>query len=235
MRKKGDPKWDYRDDYLAGLKSYELAQEFRAAVEPRLPGGLLDALKKDLDALEAPGEENQSKVARVRGFTSTQEQAAEKALLWCSTVREALKRGRAPTDVKKAAGVGMNFSRGKVEAVVASARTVQDAYARFPEAFRAVGVLPADMKNGERLASALIYADLNQETEKVKKTQTTSARNALRKRIEDAVDRIRAAGLLQYNLTQPATAARFTALVPPKHQRGGGNDTLPPTPEIPKA
>ena len=38
MVKKEITKWDYREDYLAGLKAYELAREFKAALEPRLPG-----------------------------------------------------------------------------------------------------------------------------------------------------------------------------------------------------
>ena len=166
-------------------------------------------------------------MAGVRGFTGTQKQAVEQALLWCSTVREALKRGHAPGDVKKAAGVGMNFSRGKVEAVVASARAVMDAYARFPEVFRSAGVLPADMEAGAQLATAMTAADKVQETAKVHKTYTTSARNDIRKRIEGAVDRIRGAGLLEYNLPKPAIAVRFAALVPAKGNGGGKEKPVP--------
>ena len=55
-------------------------------------------------------------------------------------------------------------------------------------------------------------ADFTQETAKVKGTQSTTWRNALRKRAEEAVDRIRGAGVLEF-VEEPVTAARFEALV----------------------
>ena len=224
MGRAEQPKWDHGADYVAGLKAYELAQEFKAALEPRLPSGLLEGLKEDLDRLAAAGEESQTKVAEVKGFTGTRAQAVDQSILWCSTTREALKRAKAPVDVKKAAGVGTNFSRKSSDGAVGSIRAILEAYDRFAEIFRTAGVLPADMDEGKQLAAALTNAELAQETAKARKTQTTATRNALRKRIEAAVDRIRGAGLMQYR-TQPATAARFAALVP--NQGNGGAKAKP--------
>lgn len=83
------------------------------------------------------------------------------------------------------------------------------------------------MEAGTGYVAALNSADLAQETVKVHKTFTTRDRNALRRRIEAAVDRIRAAGVLQFH-RQPATAALFAALVPPKGASRGGADQPPP-------
>lgn len=228
MAKQELPKWDHGSDYVAGLKAYELAQEFKASLEPRLPSGLLEGLKEDLDKLALAGDESKSKVAEVKGFTGTRAQAIDQSVLWCSTTREALKRAQSPADVKKAAGVGTAFSRTRSDGVVASVRAVLDAYDRFPDAFRAAGVLPVDMEAGKQLANALTDAEMAQETAKVRKTQTTAMRNALRKRIEAAVDRIRGAGLLQYRTHAP-TATRFAALVP-NHGNGGSKEKPAPAP-----
>jgi hypothetical protein len=92
------------------MKAYELAMAYQGVLQPRLPGGLLEGLKEDLDSLAMAGGENKTEVAGVKGYTGTQSQAVEDAAAWCSAIRENLKRGHAPTDVQKAAGVGTLFS-----------------------------------------------------------------------------------------------------------------------------
>ena len=227
MPKKDQPKWDPGQDYRSGLKAYELAKEFKKQLEPRLPAGLLEGLKEDIDVISSMEGDSKTKVVELKGFTGTQGQHLKRGETWTSAVREALKRGKAPADVCKAAGVGSKFGSGVVAAVAASIATVINAYEKFPEAFRGAGVLPSDIETGKRILVSLNSSDLIQETKKVSNTQATAGRNALRKRVEATVDMIRGMGMLEFQET-PAIAARFKALVPPKGKKGGGNAPEPP-------
>ena len=229
MAQKARPKWEPGQDYRAGLKALELAQEFKEQIEPRLPSGLLEGLKEDLDTLAKAGDEGQAKVVEIKGFTGTQDAHSAQALRWSAAVREALKRGGVPADVKKAAGVGSKFTASRVDAVIAAVNSILGAYEKHPDAFRASGILPEDMETGRRLLVSLNAADLVQETAKAKRTQSTAARHSLRKRVEAAVDRIRGAGMLHFH-AKPAVTARFAALVPGK----GGGATKPAEPMQPK-
>ena len=226
MAEAAKPKWDPGQDYRAGLKAYGLAQEFKEQIEPRLPSGLLDGLKEDLDTINRMGDQRKAKVVELKGFTGTEKEICAQAGAWASAIREALKRAKVPADVKKAAGVGSKFHAARVEAIVASVNAIIAAYDKFPEAFRGAGVLPDDMEKGKRLLVSLSSADFVQETAKVSNTKTTTGRNALRKRVEDAVDRIRGAGMLHYH-DQTATAARFAALVPNQGNGGGKEKPAP--------
>jgi hypothetical protein len=224
MAKREFPKWQQGDDYKAGMKAYELAMTYQAVLQPRLPGGLLQGLKEDLDSLAMAGGENKTKVAGVKGYTGTQGQALEEAAAWCSAIRENLKRSHAPTDVQKAAGVGTRFTGGKVGGAIAALNAILQAYDRFPDAFREAGLLPEDMTTGKTLLAALAGAEAAQESAIGKKSLTTAARNARRKRIEAAVDRIIGIAAVAF-VKDPSTAALFRALIP--NHAGGG--TTPPT------
>jgi hypothetical protein len=98
------------------------------------------------------------------------------------------------------------------------------AYDRFPDAFRETGLLPEDMTTGKTLLAALAGAEAAQESAIGKKSLTTAARNARRKRIEAAVDRIIGIAAVAF-VKDPSTAALFRALIP--NHTGGG--TTPPT------
>ena len=230
MAKKGQPKWDLGQDYRSGLKAYELAQEFKAQLDPRLPAGLLEGLKEDLAAISMIEGEAGAEVDEIKGYTGTQNQHCRKGVEFASAVREALKRGKASSDVLKAAGVGGRMNEGKVSSVVAGVAAIVKAYEKFPEEFRRAGVLPADIEAAGRILVSLNAADMTQETAKVTKTGSTSARNTLRKRVEAAVDTIRGAGIMEFR-DNKSTAARFAALVPP----GGKPPKNPPPTEEKKA
>ena len=51
VMKNGMPKWDQGEDYTVGLKAYELAGKYKKVLEPRIPSGLIEGLKEDVDTL----------------------------------------------------------------------------------------------------------------------------------------------------------------------------------------
>lgn len=207
------PKWEQGLDYTIGLKAFELAGKYKKALEPRIPSGLIEGLKEDVDKLGAMGGENPKATARVKGFTGSQKDALIAAFKWCLVIREALKRGKAPDAVKKAAGVGALFPNRRVSVGVAAVNAIVETYDRFPEEFRVCGVLPDDMNEGRSLLVTLQSADAGQEAEKLNKKSATAARNALRMRIEAAVDRIIGAAGMAF-LGQPDVLKLFTDLIP---------------------
>lgn len=229
VTKNGMPKWDQGEDFTVGLKAYELAGKYKKVLEPRIPSGLIEGLKEDVDALGAMGEENPKVMAKVKGFTGSQKDALNAAFKWCLAIREALKRGKAPEAVKKAAGVGALFPNRRVAVGVAAVNAILETYDRFPEDFRICGVLPDDMAVGRSLLTALQSADAGQEAEKLNKKSTTAARNALRMRIETAVDRIIGAAGMAF-IGQPDVLKLFTDLIP-----GTGKKKAKPAAEPQKA
>ncbi len=225
------PKWDQGHDLRAGIKALELATEFKEQLGPRLPKDLLSRLEGDVKALSAAGDEGKVKVTELKGYTGSTQNACEQANRWASSIREALKRGNAPSDVLKAAGVGGKFYVNSVESMIASLSAVLAAQEKYGAAFAAGGVLPEDVEEGKRLLASLSATDMVQEAAKAKKLSGTSARYDLRKRIEQAVDHIRGAGMLHF-YGQPAIANRFAALVPPQGP-GGAAETAPPPDTVP--
>jgi hypothetical protein len=111
-----------------------------------------------------------------------------------------------------------------VGGAIAALNAILQAYDRFPDAFREAGLLPEDMTTGKTLLAALAGAEAAQESAIGKKSLTTAARNARRKRIEAAVDRIIGIAAVAF-VKDPSTAALFRALIP--NHTGGG--TTPPT------
>jgi len=225
MAKIEQPKWTQSQDYTVGLEAFELASKYRKTLEPRIPGGLLEGLKEDVDRLGSVGAERKKGVARVKGFTGSQDDALKQSFEWCLAVREALKRCKAKEEVKKAAGVGMLFPNKRVAVGIAAVNAIVETYDRFPEVFRTCGILPEDMNEGKSLLNALQSADVNQETEKTKKKETTQGRVALRMRIENAVDRILGGAGMAFK-DQPAVLKLFTDLIP-----GTGKKKAAPAPK----
>jgi hypothetical protein len=115
--------------------------------------------ERDPDSRTETGEQQEGRVWTTDGFPRTPEGELEKtlylAVFWSTSVRAALKRGCAPEEVKRAAGVGARFSNACAEGALTSVCAVLDAYGRFPEAFRGSGLLPEDMQDGKALAIAL--------------------------------------------------------------------------------
>ncbi len=222
------PKWDQVEDYTVGLEAYELGTKYRKTLEPRIPSGFLEGLKEDVDRLGSVGQEKKTTVARIKGFTGSQSDALKAGAQWCSAARDALKKGKAREEVKKAAGVGTVFSHNSVSAVVAALNAVLSTYERFPEVFRDCGVLPDDMTEGKSLLVALQGADAVQETEKTKKKETTQGRVALRLRIEEKIDRLIGAAGMAFK-GQADIMKLFNDLIP-----GSGKPPKKP-PEPPKA
>ncbi|MFB3852141.1 MAG: hypothetical protein ACE14Q_09515 [Acidobacteriota bacterium] len=216
MAKVEKPKWSLSQDYSIGMKAYELALKYRKNLEPRVPSGFFDGMKEDLDRLGSIGKESITTRAGVKGFSGTQEEALKQGINWCSRVREALKRGRAKEDVQKAAGVGAKFSRNSVYAVTAAMNAIFNAYDKYRQAFLDCGILPEDMDKGKTIISALETADEEQERKKAKTKETTASRNALRVRIEAAVDRLIGAANTAF-MDKPDILKLFADLVP-----GGG-------------
>jgi hypothetical protein len=218
MTKTENPKWESAEDYRVGLQCYELAMKYRKRLDPRLPAGLLEGLKEDLDRLGSIGEEAPKTVARVKGFTGSQEEALKHSFVWCLAIRDALKRGKASEAVKKAAGVGGLFPKKRVSVAIAAVNAIVETYDRYPDVFRNCGVFPEDITEGKNLLNILQGADATQEAEKVKKKETTTLRNALRIRIEKGVDRIIGAAGMEF-IKEPDILKLFIDLIPGKGKK----------------
>ncbi len=219
-------KWSLSDLPRVGRAALALAQENKAAIEPRLEAGLLDGLAADLDALD--GKRAAVPLARegLREATRNQDGAAQSALEFLSAARGAVSRSGAAAAQRAAFGLKLKLNPGKVSSVVSALEAFIDGAARYPDAARGAGLLTADVDQARALRGALVTADALQEAKKETRKSPTAERLLLQKRVEKSIDSIINAGRLAF-ITQPAISARFKTLVPGAPKRPAGPVAVP--------
>lgn len=98
-------------------------------------------------------------------------------------------------------------------------RTFLEAAEGSPDEVRGAGIVPADLEGLRSALAALTGVDDDQERKKLEAVLSTAERNATAVRLEEAVARIGAAGLLVAG-ADPARRARYEALLSkPKRAR----------------
>jgi hypothetical protein len=196
----------------AGLKAYELLQAHAAELTVRLAPAIGDGLHTDLASMGAlvPGA-TQTR-AEARAATATQAQALASAYGFVTAIRTAVKRAELPAATRKAFGVGAKVNPRAVKHVVASGQQILAAAAKDAEATRAAGILAADLEALRLALESVQAADRTQEEKRAAAPTTTAERNRAARRVLAAVDRIAAAGILQF-ATDAVVRARFEALL----------------------
>ncbi len=175
-----------------------MALRDRAALEPRLPAGLLDGLDANIatlsgQAAEAPRARAESKVATV-----SQNVAIKRAATLAADIRGAIKAAHSSAEVRRAYGVGA-ATISTVKAARATGEQILTRAASKPEEVREAGVLDADLAGLRAAVDAVVGADTAQENRRAAAPATTRGRNESARRLEDAVRRIAAAGQLQFS------------------------------------
>ena len=229
-----DPRWSLADVQRRARVAYRLAVKHQAAVEPRLPPGMLAQLLADRALL---GDAAAGKVTSLVGqkiATSTERATSERAHRMVMKLRNLVKRsGDLPT-LRTALGVGDELRASDTAGVVAA---LQSIVARAAE-LAPLGVLADDITKAQALAAALSGAEGAQGGAFDTREASTEERHDLQLRVEQAVGRISAVGALAFDDGDAASelvAERFERLVASSgpteaDETDAGDEPAPPAP-----
>ncbi|MFT3769735.1 MAG: hypothetical protein QM820_30225 [Minicystis sp.] len=194
-----------------GIKVLNLALTYQAAVESRLPQGVLEGLKEDLGmigvvvpgALQAHTEAQQA--------TEVRDEAMTRACQRMTAMRKAVRNAHASKAVQHAYGVGQQLDPRRGTTVKSAVTSVLGRLADHPEEAAEFCFLPEDI---DALKAVAADVETTSETQHVKRAgapQTTKERNRVANRILHAGQRIAAAGCLAF-ANDPAVRALFEAI-----------------------
>ena len=181
-----------------GLKALHLALTHAAAISPRLPQDLVEGLKSDIESFGdvVPG----VKKARSESVAATSGQFAALAdgHERVRQVRAALRRVKAPADVKRAYGVGRKMRKDSVSDVKAALQQILDRAKEQPAEAESLGIVQKDLDGLVFALAAITDADTKQDQRRASAPLTTQERNRIGNRILAAVARIEGAGRLEF-------------------------------------
>ena len=205
------PKKDFTAITQLGLKALNLALTHAAALGQRFPEGMVEGLSDDLANLGevVPG----AKVARNEAVaaTSAQNVALETGYTQARQIRAAVRRAKAPADVKRAYGVGQKVGKTNVRDVKAAMQQILDRATENPAEAASLGIVKKDLEGLGQSLAAITNADAWQEKKRASVPLTTQMRNRVGNRILAAVARIEGAGRMEF-ANDAATRASFEAL-----------------------
>ncbi len=194
-----------------GLKALNLANAHAAALGPRLPQGLLEGLLGDVETLGdvVPG----AKQARSEAVaaTSAQHAALVEGHARVKQFRAAVRRAKAPADVKRGYGVGQKMRKKVVSDVKAAMQQILDRTKEKPAEAESLGIVKKDLEGLTQSLVAITDADTKQEQKRASAPLSTQERNRMGNRILAAVARIEGAGRLEF-ANDEAKRASFEAL-----------------------
>jgi len=194
-----------------GLKALNLAHTHAAALGPRLPEGLVEGLSDDLEKLGAvvPG----AKLARSEAIaaTSAQNTTLEGGHTRMRQIRAAIRRAKAPADVKRAYGIGQKVNKTSVRDVKVAIQQILARAQANPAEATSLGILPKDLDGLTQSLTAIVEADALQEEKRAHAPLTTQERNRSANRILAAVARIEGAGRMEF-ASDAANRGNFEAL-----------------------
>lgn len=202
-----------------------LAVKHRAAIEPRLPGGFIDGLKADADAVRAASDSAADSRGSKLGATINQNEALAVGSRLISSIRALVRTGQPNAkQLWRDIGVGL-ATNGSLGRVTAGLTQILNAATRFPAELRAAGVLQSDLDQARAALTALVAADSTQEQKKLTAKQATQILNATRVRLENNL--VHLVSIAAASLSA-ADAKPFADLLPPSGRARKKSDRLAP-------
>lgn len=205
------PAKDFTTITQLGLKALNLAVTHAAALGPRLPEGLVQGLSQDIEKLgEAVPGAKQARSEAVAA-TSAQNVALEQGHAQMQQIRAAVRRAKAPADVRRAYGIGQKVNKTNMRDVKAVIQQILGRAKENPAEAASLGIVQKDLDALALALVAITNADAVQEQKRASAPVTTQERNRMGNRILAAVARIEGAGRMEFAKDE-AKRASFEAL-----------------------
>lgn len=200
------PRFEFSWVVQQGEKAYLRGTHERAELEARLPPGLLEGLRADLDGLT--DQRAAPVVARTesRAATAAQNDSLGIAHRLITGIRLATRKSGADAETRKAFGVGATLRPDSVTQVVAAGTLILERARQQPQEARAIGILETDLGKLRTSIASVQAADGAQEKVIAAKPLKTAEKNRVGRRIFDSIRRISAAGVLAFALDETRRA-----------------------------
>jgi hypothetical protein len=187
-------------DTTAGVRAYALAQQHHAALEPRLPAGLMEELATALRVLGA----DPRVPAAAPGALPPLAAAMAPAWKLINAVQAAFTRAKASPALRSGHWVPPMRPGSSVVTVLATGARIVARARAYPSEALSLGILPADVTAIEQAMAALEAAQIA--AQGTPETATKKDRQEAAARIADAVARIAGAGMLAFALDDEVSA-----------------------------
>jgi hypothetical protein len=187
-------------DTTAGVRAYALAQQHQAALEPRLPVGLMEELAT---ALRVLGADPRVPAAAPGALPPL---AAATALGWklIKAVHAAVAGAKPSAEAWCGYGLSPKGPGSEMHNVTADGARILARAREYPSEALSLGILPADVTAVEQAMAALEAAKIA--AQGTPETATKKDRQEAAARITDAVARIAGAGMLAFALDDKVSA-----------------------------
>jgi hypothetical protein len=232
------PRWSLADAQRRARVAYRLAIKHQAAIEPRLPPGLLAQLLADRATLGDAAAGKVASLASQKLATRGERVTAERGHRMVMRIRNVVRRGGELPTLRTALGVGDDLRPSDTAGVVAALQAIVAQAAELAP----LGVIADDVAKAQALAAALSGANVAQGSAFDAREATTEARHEAQLRVEQAIDRVSAVGALAFDDDDDAAselvAARFERLVASSGPSAAdeddvGDEPAPPSPSPP--
>jgi hypothetical protein len=229
------PKQGFHTIGQLGLKALDLGTAHKTVMDERIPG-VVDALGLDLDSLGAavPGVFH----TRHDSVVATAEQNARirQGYLLFRAVRRMVTKAKAPSEIRKAYGVGQKVQPTMYSSVAGALQGIVGRAAAEPMEAAALGLGPATVADITGFLASLADIGKDQDQKRLAAPLSTKERNRLGHRILQSVALIAGVGMIAFR-NNPATYASFDALLAGSRRSSAKKDAgaKPPTtaPAIP--
>ncbi len=214
-----------------GLDAHRLAGKYSARVVVRLPQGHVEWLAAQIQALGGAVPAQRAEKVGARVASTAQSQAAALLLGRITAMRASARMNPLATALdRKGLGAGAKLSASAPKGLISAATAIIAFAGKSPARMQALGFLPEDFARLEGLMRATQGADASEDQARAGSKESTKARNAAAKNVEDGVRRIAAAGLAAF-AEDAAVRAEFEALVAPKAGKSGPNEAAAAAPK----
>ncbi|MRG91855.1 hypothetical protein GF068_07940 [Polyangium spumosum] len=209
--KETHPRKDFTSITQLGLKALHLGQAHAGALEERLPEGLCAGLAEDLQKLGEVIPAALKARAQAEAATAEQQSAVEAGATLVRQFRAAVRRAKAPVDVRHGYGIGRYMNPRIVRDVKAALQQILARGKGNPAEAKSLGIVKRDLDGIEAALAAITEADRAQEKKRASAPESTRERNRVANRILAAVARIEGAGRLEFAGNE-GMRAQFEAL-----------------------
>jgi hypothetical protein len=195
------PKAEEAIDTTAGVRAYALAQQHQAALEPRLPAGLMEELATALRVLGA----DPRVPAAPPGALPPLAAATARAGKLIKAVHAAVAGAKPSAEASCGYGISPRWPGSDAQTIAAAGAMIVARAREYPSEALSLGILPADVTAVEQAMAALEAAKIA--AQGTPETATKKDRQEAAARIADAVARIAGAGMLAFALDDEESAA----------------------------
>lgn len=214
MKELKKQKWDKGDAVTKGKQSLSLLETYNVELSPRFPEEEREQHTANVAELEKRIPAQATNLSGQKSTTAAQNEIVKTVNKRVGSIRNIVMSTNANQEIKKAFGVGVKYSV-TVSGVAGAVDTIVKAYDQYTAWSNGAGIIAKDIAEITALETSLYNADNKQGESIYARKAATMDKNTLQRTVEDAITKISALGIQEFELNNPAVAKKlFADLIP---------------------